>query len=1238
MDTNSLIDGNYPIVRSESFLIAFIEPTMTSVSMKLKCLVRSLILTMLCGSAARADDVEIFFSQVSRVEAQPNIIFLIDASESMNRYDCLNGRRQTNPCNDGSPTGNVTRLQRVNEAMIEIINNASGINIGLMRFSNTQAGGRVIYPVRNVDLDLCDGTPCDPTVDFSGTRTSVRQELIDTLQNVVTQWATPTTGGMLEALHYWSGDTVEYGTTRWNPARAHRTERGQHSRVSHPDSYTGGTLIQNGDCSNADLSDPDCADESISGSPVYTSPIQNECQANHLLLVADGEAGSDAPAASSAVSIVGSCPSYRGKGECAVELADYMAETDLRPDIDGIQTVTTHTIGLNLSSNWLRDIATATRLDNGVETPGYYEVESTDQLVEAINSIFSNIEFQGTTFVSPAVTVDRFSRISHRNDLYLSLFDPADSASWPGNLKRYDLRGNPAELYDSSNPPVPAVDPDTGQFRVGTRSFWSIVADGNDVAAGGAASKITYQSRRAVTFAGTAEKRLFHADNELSADNNFLSYNEDPSITNIAPSGFASQSSISHNGSPGRAIDGNTSGVWNHGSVTHTTNETQPWWQVELPEVSNIEQIVLHNRTDNCCTARLTDVHVFVSETPFTTNDPDELQNIPNVWHRFLPGEQSPGATLNVNARGQYIRVQLNGNDSGRGTLSLAEVQIYGGNLTQERLDNIAMLEWALGKDVKDADQDGETDDTRYHMGDPLHSVPVTITYGGTAEDPDSLVFVGTNEGYLHAINSHNGTEHFSFMPEELMANIPKLFNNDQSTGKVYGMDGGLTLWTNDTDQDGHIENIYNEHAYLYAGMRRGGSSYYALDVSDRDAPVFKWQIKGGNNGTPGFGELGQTWSDMVPVTLKHGNTTKKVLIFGGGYDVSQDQKLTRMPDTVGRALYIVDADTGGLLWSGGPGDHNETKVFAQMTYSIPATPKAIDVDQDGAVEQIYVGDMGGRVWRFDIDPDSETLNIDGGIIADLGIDNVFSDARRFYHSPDISLSVEDSKHILNIAIGSGYQAHPLNKIIDDRFYLIRYPYDYRGEGKYGILPPKPIAAPDVAESYSPINESRLYDATPNLIGQGPTDQVGIERAKLAEAAGWYIEMDQTGEKVLGESETFNNKVLWTSYIPGDTSDPCSPNIGSGRFWAVNLLDGTPFDDFNDDSTLNATDRNKPIPSPGIPPAPQTLIIHTKTTDEEGNTIDGDVQVVTLSGANVLLDHDVNTLVKRVSWSEYSDI
>jgi len=971
---------------------------------------------------------------VSKVEAQPNVMFLIDASESMNRYDCANGRRQASPCNDGTATGNITRLDRMRAAMVEIINDASGINIGLMRFSNTQAGARVIYPVRNVDLQLCDGSPCVPGVEFTGTRTSVKQELIDTLQTIVTQWATPTTGGMLEAIHYWSGDTVEYGKTRWIPARAHRSERGKHSRVSHPDSYTGGTLVQSDECSNADLSHDDCADEQITGAPVYTSPITNECQANHLLLVADGEASADTTAANTATSLVGNCPSYNGRGECAVELADYLARTDLRPDIDGMQTVTIHTIGLNLSSNWLRDIATATRLVDGVEQPGYYEVESTDQLVEAINSIFSSIDFAGTTFVSPAVTVDRFSRISHRNDIYLSLFDPTDNAAWPGNLKRYDLRGNPAELHDSSDPPVPAVDPVTGQFRVGTRSFWSVVADGNDVPVGGAASKINYQSRRAVSYAGTAEKSVFHEDNELSIDNNFLRYNDDPTITNIAPSGISSQSSTSHNGVAGRAIDSNTSGIWHHGSVTHTPPTTyQPWWQLKLPEVNNIEQIVLHNRTD-CCTERLSDVHVFVSETEFGSASLDDLIADPTIWHRFLRGEQSPGATMNVNSRGEYIRIQLAGDESGQGILSLAEVQVFGGNLSEERLDNISMLEWALGRDVKDDDEDGETDDNRYHMGDPLHSVPVTITYGGTTEDPDSVVFVGTNEGYLHAINTRDGTEHFGFMPEELTDNIPRLFNNDQSRCKIYGMDGNLSVWANDTDRDGHIKSANGEHAFLYAGMRRGGSTYYALDVSDKDAPEFKWKITGGPNGTPGFEELGQTWSEMVPVNIKYGSTVKKVLIFGGGYDVSQDQKLTRIPDTVGRALYIVDADTGALLWSGGPGDHNETQTFADMIYSIPATPNAIDVDLDGAVEQIYVGDMGGRIWRFDVDTESDTLQLDGGIIADFGADDVVADTRRFYHTPDISLSVIDSKQILNIAIGSGYQAHPLNRVIEDRF------------------------------------------------------------------------------------------------------------------------------------------------------------------------------------------------------------
>ena len=71
-----------------------------------RCVVYSCLLTLICGNPAIADDTEIFFSAVSKVEAQPNILFLLDASGSMNRYDCADGSFGNNPCNDGSPFGN----------------------------------------------------------------------------------------------------------------------------------------------------------------------------------------------------------------------------------------------------------------------------------------------------------------------------------------------------------------------------------------------------------------------------------------------------------------------------------------------------------------------------------------------------------------------------------------------------------------------------------------------------------------------------------------------------------------------------------------------------------------------------------------------------------------------------------------------------------------------------------------------------------------------------------------------------------------------------------------------------------------------------------------------------------------------------------------------------------------------------------------------------------------------------
>ncbi len=161
---------------------------------------------------------------------------------------------------------------------------------------------------------------------------------------------------------------------------------------------------------------------------------------------------------------------------------------------------------------------------------------------------------------------------------------------------------------------------------------------------------------------------------------------DDPLDENLAASGFASQSSTSHSGVASRAIDGNTSGVWRQRSVTHTASESQPWWEVELPDRALIERVVLYNRTDNCCTGRLSDVHVFVSEYPIGDVTLLEAQSHPGVWEAVLAGAQPGEIEIPISATGRYVRVQL----AGTNPLSLAEVQVYGVEAPMPLTENLA--------------------------------------------------------------------------------------------------------------------------------------------------------------------------------------------------------------------------------------------------------------------------------------------------------------------------------------------------------------------------------------------------------------------------------------------------------------------------------------------------------------------------------------------------------------------
>jgi len=135
----------------------------------------------------------------------------------------------------------------------------------------------------------------------------------------------------------------------------------------------------------------------------------------------------------------------------------------------------------------------------------------------------------------------------------------------------------------------------------------------------------------------------------------------DISSINIALDGIAQQSSTDYSGDASRAIDSNTDGRYSNSSVTHTNNESNAWWEVELEEISQIDQVVIFNRTDSCCTSRLADFSVSVL---------DENDDV--VWTQFYTESPSPDLTIDLNTRGKKVKINLNGR------LSLAEVQVYG--------------------------------------------------------------------------------------------------------------------------------------------------------------------------------------------------------------------------------------------------------------------------------------------------------------------------------------------------------------------------------------------------------------------------------------------------------------------------------------------------------------------------------------------------------------------------------
>jgi type IV pilus assembly protein PilY1 len=816
----------------------------------------------------------------------------------------------------------------------------------------------------------------------------------------------------------------------------------------------------------------------VSGQAAMTSPIQNWCGENYIILITNGLSNKDDdPKLATLIGDLdadGMEANPYGLGTHYLDdVAKKLYESDNSDTLDGFQRIVTNTILAFQPSDPLVQRAADASHGRG----GYFNARDANELADALSKLLITIVNKAdTSFVAPVVPVSPENRTYSGSRVYMGFFKPISKSYWLGNLKKYginstnniidkdslianyvDLNGNGFDDNDTDLAlPSGAIN---GTFKSSATSFWSSAPDGGLVESGGAgavllARDFSTNPRNIFTFTGT---------------------------------------------------------------------------NVNLTDASNA-----FSKTNAAITTTTLDVA--------TSTDKDKLVD-------FIYGIDT---------------FDENGN----------------GNTTEKR-------NWLLG--------------------DVLHSKPLIVNYASydfsssnesNCSVNKSMIFVGANDGMLHAFNDCDGTEAWAFIPPDLLANLKYI----PGLTHTYFADSSPNVYIYDHDNDGDIETVDGDKVIVIFGQRRGGGkdasptrgSYYALDVSNPVAPEFLWSIDNTakTQGTTvtamtDYVELAETWSEPKLIKMKIGSSDKIVAFVGAGYDNAYEDSRygatqtfsgsgtvntvdlglgvvtssgTSTTSSKGKGVYaieIADLNSGAPVFT-----HSGDKIkgfthadYGTMNYSFPSELTALDMNNDGYADRLYASDAGGDIWRFDVG-DTSVSNWTATRIfkANPGSD-VSDTGRKIFYKPS---AVVEPGNIAILYFGTGDREHPLNRGVVDRFYALK----------------------DKGQSTTMV-ESDLVDVTLDLLqtttiasGTGSISDL-LAQLNAADKYGWFIKLDQnSGEKVLAPPTIFNKVAYFTTYAPNTLAslDPCKGNLGTARLYAVDYLTGEAvlnYDKSNDTATIN---------------------------------------------------------------------
>lgn len=452
----------------------------------------------------------------------------------------------------------------------------------------------------------------------------------------------------------------------------------------------------------------------------------------------------------------------------------------------------------------------------------------------------------------------------------------------------------------------------------------------------------------------------------------------------------------------------------------------------------------------------------------------------------------------------------------------------------------------------------------------------------------DRVIYAGANDGLLHAFDagdhstgddpvttytegaSHEyysvgtGAERFGYVPGLLLDKIEMLPRNSPRT--FYYVDGSpihAEAWLGDGSGNDTTKSEDEWATVMVTGFREGGEGYIALDVTDPDAgaldahgpyPLLLWEFTDA--------KLGQAWSEPVITRIKmqgdvssgdncgyddgDGDCREQwVAIFAGGYHQDADPHTANFTadhthanwTDRSRAIFIVALDSGNVL---AQIDHS---THGAMDYALPSSPGVLDLDSDGFADVVYVGDLGGQVWKWDIsnpgqDTDSDT-KVDNWTAAvwfnspAVSIGGGESRWRSFFYPP--TAAYENNQ--LSIAFGSGEREDlryegDASYDENNRLYVVK-----------DLYPTGPLAFVDESSNPRPvITEADLTNVT------------SIKTDNDLSDLGYYI-IAEDGEKFTSDMIIFAGYLIATTYTPNATS-LCAAASGESYLYILRLRDG----------------------------------------------------------------------------------